>query len=103
MSELKIKSQWLTALLERLGVKPKSDGGVRDDLSLTNIDENLDDVQQHRTDDPKKWSPNVANLPQKNRPPVMPTLTIPCDDPSPVEGQRSVNELAYDYDVRRLI
>ena len=32
MSDLKIKSQWLTTLLERLGMKPKSDGVEREIL-----------------------------------------------------------------------
>lgn len=104
MSDLKIKSQWLTTLLERLGMKPKSDGVEREILKHEKTNSQTNGKNVSSPHDSLNSNEIAAALIRENdRPPVMPTLTKPCDDPSPVEGQRSVNELAYDNDVRRLI
>lgn len=104
MNDLKIKKQWLMTLLERLGVKPKSDGVVRDMQNLEKKETTQNEQNESRRSETQEPDSVGKALLQKNeRIPIMPTLTKPCEDPSPVEGQRSVNEQAYDYDVRRLI
>lgn len=103
MNNLKMKHQWLS-LLSRLGIKPKSVGVERDNRTQKQmgIVPSGQNVSRHR--DAKESDSIVPVFFQNDdRPLVMPTLTRPSEDPSPVEGQRSVNEQAYDYDVRKLI
>ncbi len=103
MSNFMMKHQWFS-LLSRLGRKPKSDGVERDNQTQKHVEITQDGHSESRRSKMKESESAVADLHKKNdRPPVMPTRTKPSEDPSPVEGQRSVNEEAYDYDVRRLI
>lgn len=103
MNNFKMKHQWLSLLLG-LGRKPKADGVEWDDRTQKHVEIAQDGQSEPRRSNMNESDSAVADLHKKNdRPPVMPTRTKPFEDPFPVEGQRSVNEEAYDYDVRRLI
>ena len=102
MNNLKIKHHWLS-WLSKPGKKTNSVGAERDNRMQEQSQTLQNELNEPSCPETSKSDADGADLMHKNQLPIRPTLTKPCEDPSPVEGQRSVNELAYDSDVRKLI